>query len=260
MSQRDRILLGVVGVLAAIAAAWLLVVQPKRGEAASLGKQVQSEQAQLDSARSEVAAGESARSGYARSYTTMVRLGQAVPDDENMPSLIFQLQGAASASDVDFRGLSLTSSTSSAPPPPSASSAAATQTAAASLPPGATLGPAGFPLEPFTFTFRGNFFHLSNFFGRIERFVSASNNQVSVNGRLITLNAINLGPGPQGFPQITASISATTFLVPRTQGLLGGATPSAPSAPSVPAASAVQPASTTPATPATPAAVATPPR
>ena len=106
------------------------------------------------------------------------------------------------------------------------------------------MGPAGFPVEPFTFTFRGDFFHLSDFFGRLERFVVATNKQVSVSGRLMTLNAISLGPGPQGFPQITASIAATTYLVPAAQGLLNGATPAGP-APTTAAVSTTPTASST---------------
>ncbi len=46
----------------------------------------------------------------------------------------------------------------------------------------------------------------------------ATNNRVSVSGRLITLNAVNLAAGAAGFPQITATISATTYLVPAAAG------------------------------------------
>jgi hypothetical protein len=91
------------------------------------------------------------------------------------------------------------------------------------------VGPAGFPIEPFTFTFQGNFFHLANFFHRLQRFVVATNKRVSISGRLMTLNSFSLQPASQGFPQITAQISATTFLVPASQGLLNGATPAGPS-------------------------------
>ena len=46
----------------------------------------------------------------------------------------------------------------------------------------------------------------------------------------MTLNAISLGPAQQGFPQITALISATTYLVPAAQGVMNGATPAGPGA------------------------------
>jgi hypothetical protein len=68
----------------------------------------------------------------------------------------------------------------------------------------------------------------------------------------MTLNAFSLGPAQQGFPAITASISATTYLVPSAQGLFNGATPTGPSSsaqpvssggasPSVPPAAAITP-------------------
>jgi type II secretory pathway pseudopilin PulG len=215
----------VVCIVAAIAGAWMLVIQPKRSQASKLGDQVKAAQAQLSAAQQQVAQGEAARNAYATSYASLARLGEAVPADDNVPSLIFQVQGAASASKVDFQTLSLSSSGGSSS---TVTTSSATQAAAVALPPGASMGPAGFPIEPFTFTFNGNFFHLSNFLGRLERFVVAKNNQISVSGRLMTLDAISLGAGPAGFPQITATVSATTFLVPAAQGLMNGATTTGP--------------------------------
>jgi hypothetical protein len=230
MTSRDRSMIATALVVAAIVASWLLLVQPKRDQADKLGAQVKAAQTQLDSARSQLASAEAAKSSFASSYTTLVKLGEAVPSDDNVPSLIYQLQTAATASGVDFRALNLngvgSGGATSAAPSPSSSSAAKSGTP--SLPPGVTVGPAGFPVEPFTFTFRGDFFHLSVFFGRLQQFVVANNNSLSVSGRLMTLGAINLAPGPKGFPQITATVSATTYLVPAYQGLTGGATPTGP--------------------------------
>jgi hypothetical protein len=200
--------------------------------------------------RAELAQGEAAKVTFAGDYAQLVRLGEAVPTDDNVPSLIYQLQGAANRARVDFLGLQLnpTAATSSGSSSPSAS-----QASAATLPPGATIGPAGFPIEPFTFTFQGNFFHLADFLHRLERFVVATNKHVAVSGRLMTLNSINLGAAPQGFPQITATIDATTFLVPQSEGLLAGATPSGP------AASTAQPVSTPASSSSTPTAAITHP-
>ncbi len=250
MTARDRNILIVVCVVAAIAGSWLLLLQPKRSQAAKLAGQIKTEQSQLDAARSQVLAGESARTAYSQSYATLVRLGEAVPADDNVPSLIVQVQGAASASSVDFRSLTLNPSAASSTTATSTSTTASASVAA-SLPPGASIGPAGFPVEPFTFTFQGSFFHLSDFFGRLERFVTATNSHVAVSGRLMTLNAISLGPGPNGFPQISASVSATTFIVPATQGVTNGGTTSGPGS--------AQTVSNSSTSTVAPAAVATPP-
>jgi type II secretory pathway pseudopilin PulG len=246
MTTRDRLVILVVLVVAALAGSWLLVIQPKRDQAGKLGGQVHAAQTQLDTARAQVAQGEAARNAFASNYTQLVRLGEAVPADDNVPSLIFQLQGAAKGTSVDFRSLQLNPGAGGGT---ATSSQTGSQTSSAQLPPGATFGPAGFPGEQFTFTFRGNFFHLADFFDRVQRFVVANNNHISVRGRLMTLNSINLGPGSGGFPQIAATVSATTFMVPASEGLLNGATPAGPtgasSSPSTPSGSSTPAAAVT---------------
>ena len=86
----------------------------------------------------------------------------------------------------------------------------------------------------------------------------ATNRRVSVSGRLLTLNAINLGAGPAGFPQISATINATAYLVPPTQGLLNGATAAGPATGGATAVST--PGSTATTTPAPAAVVSSPVR
>ncbi|HUZ29412.1 MAG TPA: hypothetical protein VMU90_09235 [Solirubrobacteraceae bacterium] len=229
MSVRDRTVIVVLVLVAAVAASWLLVIQPKRSELSNLQHQVSSTQSQLASAQSQLAAGQAARTQFRASYAAMVRLGEAVPTDDNVGSLIYQLQAAASAAGVDFQALSLSSQ----------AGGSASGSGQAPLPPGVTVGPAGFPSEPFSFTFGGSFFHLADFFAKLQRFVSQTPGGLQVRGRLLTLNSISLGPGAGGFPQINATVSATAYLLPQAQGLAAGATPLGP------AATGTQPASTT---------------
>jgi hypothetical protein len=247
------ILIGVC-LLAVVIAPYLLVVSPKRSQAAKLQNQISGAQSKLATLQSQAASAQAARTSFGKSYTALVRLGEAVPTDDNTPSLIYQLQAAASATHVDFQGLTYNAGSSSGgSPPPSSPSAA--QASTASLPPGATVGPAGFPIEPFTFTFQGNFFHLADFLGRLQRFVVMGGRQLSVSGRLMTLNAISLAPSSSSFPQVTATISATTYLLPSSQGLLNGATPIGPSSSSTQTVSTPTTGSSSP-----PAVVASPVR
>jgi Tfp pilus assembly protein PilO len=225
----------IVVALVATVAAWILVIAPKRDQANKLGSQVAAAQKQLDAARTQIATAELDRSSYARNYQAVAELGKAVPPDAQTPSLIFQLQNAASGARVDFRSVVLNQGTTSAPAPTPATTAAAATSST----------------QPITISFQGNFFHLANFLGRIERFVVATNKKVSVSGRLMTLNGISFAAAASGFPQITATISATTYLLPASEGLTTGA-PSAGSAASATAKGAS--GSTTPA----PAAAITP--
>jgi type II secretory pathway pseudopilin PulG len=251
MSTRDRTILAVISLVAAIAAPWLLVISPKRSQANKLQNQINNVQSQLSSVRAELAQGERARAQFASSYTTLVRLGEAVPTDDNTPSLIYQLQAAAKRSGVDFQSLTFNAGQGGG----GTSSSSSSTTSSSSLPPGATVGPAGFPVEPFTFTFGGNFFHLADFVGRLQRFVVANNQKLSVSGRLMSLNGITLAPGQSGFPSITATISATTYLLPASEGLLNGATPAGPAPSTTQTVSNASPSSSVP-----PAVVSSPVR
>ncbi|MBV8430104.1 MAG: type II secretion system protein M [Solirubrobacterales bacterium] len=241
MSTRDRTILGVICLIAAVVAPWLLVISPKRDQATKLQSQIASAQSQLSSVQAQLAQGEKARAEFASSYTTMVRLGEAVPTDDNTPSLIVELQSAAKQSGIQFQGLIFNAGQGAGP-----SSGPSSASSASSLPPGATVGPAGFPVEPFTFTFGGSFFHLANFVGRLQRFVIDNNDNLSVSGRLMSLNSISLLPSSNGFPQITATISATTYLLPSTEGLLNGATPAGPASSTTQTVSNPSPTSSAP--------------
>ena len=231
MTSRDRIVIMVVLALAAVAAGWFLVLSPKRSQASSLGTQITSEQSQLSAAQQQVAAGMSARKAFAGQYAQLAKLGEAVPPDDDIPSLIYQVQSAAQAAHVTFRGLQLSaggSSSSSSGSSSSGSSSKSGQAAASQLPPGASVGQAGLPTEQFTITLSGNYFNLSSFFNQLEGFVVSDNDTLTIRGRLMTINAVNLVPGPNGFPQISATVSATTYIVPPTEGAFGGATPTGP--------------------------------
>lgn len=262
MTPRDRNVIGVVAALVTVAAAWFLLIAPLRSDGKTLDDQIAAAQARLDTAQSSVSAGESAEKTYRRDYAGVARLGKAVPADDDVPSLVIQLDAAAKRSRVDFRSIELagagTAAASSAPaaPPaadqsggaaagatgasgesgasgttgPSAEFAAATQTAAAALPPGTVVGAAGFPTMPFTFTFNGSFFRLQDFLARLDRFTEADGRKVIVRGRLLTVDGFSLAAGPKGFPNMTAIISATSYLLPAEQGLMAGATPLAPGA------------------------------
>lgn len=273
MTGRDRSVFIVVAAIVAIGAAWLMVISPKRDQATKLQGEVNHARSVLSAARAATAQSEAAKQSFRASYATLVRLGEAVPTDDNVPSLIYQVQSAATKAGVGFLSLSVTpggaagaptpptpastsstgatSSASSTTPAASATPAASSSSSAAApaLPPGVVVGPASFPVEPFTFTFQGSFFHLSNFFARLQRYVVATDKQLAVRGRLLSLNAISLAPGSKGFPQILATVSATTYLLPANQGLVDGATAAGPAATSgsPPASSTSSPAAAPPA-------------
>lgn len=283
MTARDRIALTVVIAAVLVAGFWFLVLGPQRSKASKLSSQLTKEEQRLSTAQSDAAQSRAARAEYATNYATVARLGKAVPSSDDVPSLVYQLSSTAQSTGVDFRTIKLENASSGAraapasatpaPPPakgstgstppagssgatPAAGSsgaapASATQAATATLPPGAVVGPAGFPTMPFSFTFEGSFFRLSSFFSRLESQIQSSRGRLSVRGRLLTIDGLALTASSQGFPHMKAAVAATAYLLPADEGLTNGATPSTPPAGS---AQPVKSTSTTGATP--PAATA----
>jgi hypothetical protein len=84
---------------------------------------------------------------------------------------------------------------------------------------------------PYTLTFDGEFFEIADFIKGLDALVKTENAEVSVDGRLITVNGFSLTPDARvGFPALEATFSVTTYLTPPTQGITAGATPTSPSA------------------------------
>jgi Tfp pilus assembly protein PilO len=106
---------------------------------------------------------------------------------------------------------------------------------------------------PLELEFVGNFFNLADFFHDIKRFVHVANENVVVNGRLVTIEGVNFSSDPTIFPKVKASLNATVYLSPLTEGATAGATPAGPA---VTTPAAAPEGTTTPAP--TPTAVATP--
>ena len=253
MTQRDRIVVSVLAALALLAAFWFLALAPKRKTAGDLGTKLASAQQQIDQANSSIAGYRAAKATYRSDYATVARLGKAVPTDDDVPSLVYQLESAAKRTGVDFRAVKVGGSGAAATPAPPAASADPTQAATATLPPGASVGSAGFPTMPFSFTFQGNFFHLSTFFDRLQRFIVAKRKTLLVSGRLLSVDAIALSSAG-AFPRMQATVSATAYLLPVDQGLTAGATPTTPATPGATGTPATTPASGAP--PATAATAA----
>ncbi len=102
-------------------------------------------------------------------------------------------------------------------------------TAGLAAAPGAVpVGSAGFSAMPFTFSFSGSFFRLSDFFDRLDRFVTVENDRIDVTGRLLLLSSIAVTADSGDLGKLEAQIGAATYIVPATQGVTGANTPAAP--------------------------------
>ncbi len=254
MTGRDRIVLIAIVVVVLLAGGYVMVVSPERKQAAEAQTAVQSAQGQLQSAEQQAASARAAQQRYAAAYSSVVSLGKAVPPADEVPSLIFELEQASNQREVEFN--SITSSATGG-----ASGAAGASAASAA----ATASSGGFTSMPFTFIFKGSFAGLAHLFNQVEGFAVRTNTGgLAVSGRLLTIQGVTITPESGGSAgnktaggasassgALTATVTATAYVLPATQGLTGGASPSSPSAAgATTTASAGASASSTPATPA----------
>lgn len=239
----------VVAVLAA--GFWILALSPKRQQSDKLGSEIEQQQSALAQAQSQVTEASTAKAEFPADYRQLVVLGQAVPAGEETASLLVELNRVADRAGVQFDTLQLDSSgseaapvTSSAAPEagpstsvPAASTVPPTEAEASLLPLGASIGPAGLGVMPYTLTFTGSFFQVADFIHGIDSLVQTGGAGVGVDGRLITLDAFSLSEdSTANFPELGASFSVTTYVVPPEQGLTAGATPTSPATPAAAAA------------------------
>jgi hypothetical protein len=228
MTARDRMVLMVVSVLVVLAAAWLLVVSPERQKASQLGGQVTAAQAQLVTAEGQVASARTAQSQYSAAYTSIVKLGKAVPAGQEVPSLIYQLDQASNSKQVDFFSITSAGGTGA-----SAGSAASTPTTPAAAASG------GLTQMPFTFVFNGSYNELYHLFDQLNRFtVRTASGGLRVSGRLLTIQSVKLAPvtgsesavGKSIAPRLTGTVTATAYVLPASLPSASEATPSSPGA------------------------------
>lgn len=228
MTTRDRIIIVAVLVAAALAGFWFLALSPKRKDISDLQAKIDVANQQLAQAQQSAAQARNAKERYDADYGTVATLGKAVPKNDSLPSLLYQLQSAAHDASIDFDSLKVTSTgqTSSTPAAATssvassanpaaggtASASAATQAATATLPPGAVVGSAGFPTMPFSFVFTGSFPDMEGFLHDVQHFVQIKGDKVNVSGRLLSVDGFSLVAGPKGFPSVSANITATAYL------------------------------------------------
>jgi hypothetical protein len=255
MTNRDRLVLMGVIALVLLAGGWLEGVSPEREKAAKLDAEVSAAQQQLSTAQQQLNEAQGDQARYATAYASIVRLGQAVPAAEEVPSLVYELDQASSLRNVEFNSIS-TSASSGSSSSSSSSSSGATTAASAS-----------FTQMPFTFIFNGSFVDLYRMLDQVQGFtVQTSAGDLNVSGRLLTIQGVNLEQPSTGSSshseasvkggsaasanasaastkssaekaQLKGTITATAYVLPAGQGLTAGASPSGP------AGSAVQPAS-----------------
>ena len=102
LTDRDRKIIFILVPLALVLGYWFLLLSPKRAEESKVHTALQSAQTQRDTARQAAAQLGGAKRNYAADYATVIELGKSIPSTLDMPSLLVQLDGAASGTGIKF--------------------------------------------------------------------------------------------------------------------------------------------------------------
>jgi Tfp pilus assembly protein PilO len=230
--KRTNLIVVAMLVVAALAAAfWMMLLSPKREEASKLSGQIESLEASLSQHRSEAAAATAARKAFPEEYARLVVLGAAVPSGDETASLLVQLNHLARKAGASFETLTLESSGEAAAEAPAAPASSPTEAEASLLPLGATIGPAGLAVMPYSLTFEGDFFQIASFTESLDALVKTTNRGVAVKGRLITVGSFSLSPAEgeeNDSSRLKASFSVTTYLTQPGESLTAGASAAGP--------------------------------
>ncbi|HET6830499.1 MAG TPA: type 4a pilus biogenesis protein PilO [Solirubrobacterales bacterium] len=260
MRGADRTILLALPLLALAIGFYLLVLAPKQREAGELQDRIDSLNAEVAAAQSDIDAAEEARAAFAGNYADIVKLGTAVPEDDDQATLIHDLNRMGIENSLDFQAFEIAAEAATATPTSTPTetdtesstestdgessessttteetatpvAAVPTEAAAATLPIGATVGPAGLPVTPYSLTYFGRFFDMAGLFGSLDSRVEVSDDGTSpvAHGRLMTVDGFSMAADPvKGFPSVATEIAVTTYMVPADQGLAAGATPAGP--------------------------------
>jgi Tfp pilus assembly protein PilO len=199
MTDRDRRIVAILVPLVLLAAFWFLLVSPKRKEIERLDGKVDQANVALAQAQSQLAQYQAAEHDLQANIRALARAGRAVPAGAGMPALLRQLEHTAQRSRVDLSVITRGDAGSDVTADPTAS--------------GVTQIGLSLHLD-------GDFFRVHDYLARLDRFIRVTRRQVEATGRLLSVSALQLGPGPSGFPRLSATVTATIYALPDIRTLI----------------------------------------
>jgi hypothetical protein len=105
ISDRDRRIILIIVPIVLILAYWFVLLSPKRADLKTAQSAQQHAESARDQAVAQAAQLEHARQTFAADYAAVVRLGKAIPDNVDAPSLLIQLDRASNGTHIDFNSV-----------------------------------------------------------------------------------------------------------------------------------------------------------
>ena len=105
ISDRDRRILIIMLPIAIVLAYWFLLLSPKRQDLTTARDGQHAAEAARDQAVAQANQLEKSRQTFAADYAAVVRLGKAIPETIDSPSLLVQLDRASNGTHIDFNSV-----------------------------------------------------------------------------------------------------------------------------------------------------------
>jgi Tfp pilus assembly protein PilO len=182
-----------------LAVGYFALVRPKQAAGSKLDEEIAALETQLATAARPEAVSPAAPEPVEINVADVFRLAKAMPDRDDMASVILELNAIAVSTGVEF----------------------------VAIQPQTPVTKGEYHAVPVALTFRGNYYDLTDFLYRLRNLVRVRDGVLDASGRLYTLDAFALQESEGGFPRIEAviTVSAYTFGVPP---VAPGATPPPP--------------------------------
>lgn len=208
MTTNDRRTIALVALagIAILVALWMLAISPKREERAKVRDNLAAQELRLQTAQTKLASYEAAKKDFPKQLAELRKLDKAVPARGAIASLLRQLQRRANVRNSQLQLVALKASGGSAP-------VAGTQPSTP-VTPGATVGPDGLAVLPFTFRFTGDYFDLRDILTTVRRSVRVKKGHVKVDGRLLTIDGLTFSRPDPTSRETRAILNATAYIAP----------------------------------------------
>ena len=169
-----------IAILLVAAVGYFLMVRPKRAEASRLDEQIAEMQMKVSAAQ----LASRPQQVDAIKVADVFEVSKAMPDTDDMPGIILDLNSVAEASGIKF----------------------------VSIQPSAPTPKTGYSAISIALTFEGNYFDLTDFLFRLRNLVTVRDGRLSSAGRLFTLDTLSMKEGKEGFPNIDAGLTVSAYV------------------------------------------------
>jgi type IV pilus assembly protein PilO len=176
---------------------YFLLIGPKRSEAGRLADEIAALETQVQTAK--LAADPKAADEQLK-VAPLFELAKAMPDRDDMPGIILELNAVAEAAGVTFKSI-------------------APQNAVAGQ---------GYRSIPISLAFEGNYYDLTDFLFRLRNLVAVRDGRLSSTGRFFTLDTLDLHEA--GLPKIEAILVVSAYVYDAAAVATGATVPVAPPA------------------------------